>query len=249
MRSRPFPPAFAALLVALVPAACAAAGAGTPLRPGQDLWSVLDHGFDGRPAAAAGADARSGQYRLDLLLLRGPLDADSPFDRPQDWRLVASPSLIVLAGQPASVSLLSETAVVADYAVRLLAEQALADPTVATLRTGLLVGARVDQAKEGGFAAILDIHRSEIERMVIQECALPGSKHSIQVQVPAVARADCRAALGGDRGRVGLFQLPLLAGDDEIELLAVRVYPVEEAPPRGRAGRVRLLPETLPAAG
>ncbi|MBL7008181.1 MAG: hypothetical protein ISR76_04230 [Planctomycetes bacterium] len=247
------------LLLALLPLAAGSCGAadraGEPLAPGQDLWALLDLGLAPTvpdpsmvpehpdPATVH----RSGQFRLDLILLRGPLDAASPFDRPEAWRRVATPSLLMMAGQPASISLLSETSFVADFTTLESDQVLLADPQVGVLQTGLQIHALVEEREGRLFRGRIRFHRSELERMVLQETTLRGHSEPITTQLPAVALAESEVQIDADRGLVRLYQLPLLPGDDEIELLAVRLYPVEEDPPRGQVRRQRLTPRTAPS--
>ncbi len=228
---------------------------GEPLEAGQDLWAVLDTGFDTtKPDPAtmpehADPDAveRSGQYRLDLILLRGPFDADSPFERPEQWRQVAAPCVLMMEGQAASVMLVSETAYVADFQVVENERAMVADPTVGTLRTGMVVDAIVEEGEGRVFRCRARIHRSELAQMVEQESRLAGYGANITTQLPAVAQAESEIQFDADRGVVRLYQLPLLAGDDEVELLALRVYPVEEDAPHDQVRRQRLSPRTSPS--
>jgi len=242
-------------LLPLFALACAASERyGEPLDPGQDLWSLLDTGLaTTKPDPATMPEhpdpatvQRSGQFRLDLILLRGPFDADSPFERPEQWRHAAAPSVLMLAGQPASVMMVNQTSYVADFVVEETAHAMIADPTVGVLQTGLWVDAQVDALDGRDFRGRVRIHRSELARMIEQESRLAGYDSSITTQLPAVALAESEIQVESDRGLVRLYQLPPLAGDDEVELLALRLYPVEEDPPRGQVRRQRLSPRTAP---
>jgi hypothetical protein len=235
--------------ILLLLAGCASAPAGDALPAGQSPWARFDDAVqDGAPVPG------QGQYRVDVLLLRGPADAPSPFLRPEAWRAVSAPRLVVLAGREASITLTSAQAYVADFTEVRREELVLADPEVGELHTGFRLDAVVREGGDGALRADLRFHRSELERMVVQDIALDAGTGRIQVQLPALAQVDAAARLDGTDALVGLFQLPLLPGDDEVELAAVRVYPAGAWPPATAVARQRLRPrqtidEAWPPAG
>ncbi len=235
--------------ILLLTAGCASAPAGDALPAGQSPWARFgDAVQDGAPAPG------QGQYRVDVLLLRGPADAPSPFQRPEAWRVISEPRLVVLAGREASMTVSSAQAYVADFTEVRSEQLVLADPQVGELHTGFRLDAVVREGEDGALSAELRFHRSELERMVVQDLALDAGTGRVQIQLPALAQVDSLARLEGTEALVGLFQLPLLPGDDEVELAAVRVYPAGAWPPDTAVARQRLRPrqtidEAWPPAG
>lgn len=162
----------------------------------------------------------------------------------QGLTLVSAPSLVVTAGETATVEVKSQQSYVRTYEVERAGDQVIADPLVDTLETDLSLEVRPRLARDGRITLEGRVRYAALAKPIRhQKVVAEGTDHLVEVETPEVLTSDVAFAFTlDDGGRAVVTGLQTLEEEtpEAFVLLAVRRV-AAEAPPAPPTGEERLL--------
>jgi hypothetical protein len=223
--------------LALLPALLAALLVGSPPVHAEDAPPILVEVSLVKAAPGRGAKALFGEGRMRGGHALEREDAGrlaTALSPGQGLTLVSAPSVVVTAGETATVDVKSQQAYVRTYEVVRAGDVVIADPLVDTLETGLSLEVRPRLARDGritleGRVRFAALAKPIPHRKVVAE----GTEHLVEVETPEVLTSDIAFAFTlADGGRAVVTGLQTLEQEtpEAFVLLAVRRAAGAEAP-------------------
>jgi hypothetical protein len=136
---------------------------------------------------------------------------------------LTAPKLAVHPLEPATASLLQQTAYVRDFEVEVAKASFIANPVVDVVQDGVSLEAVAVTLPGGATAISLKVSVADLKRPIPEyTTTLGGSTLPVKIQLPQLLTTQARAAIELPAGHTAVFALPPMAGKRHLVLLTVQ---------------------------